>query len=140
MTPAVDADIDVQALERVRAKLRLEWTDLAATIGVDQSTLYRWRNGEATPRPIAASRLVQIGELMQMLRRLFAGPDLTRAWLKTAKPEMLEKQTPLAVMRAGRIDRVLTLLHITAKSSSRFARSLPLAADSFHPNRVIARS
>jgi antitoxin Xre/MbcA/ParS-like protein len=117
MATTIDAEIDVRALERMRSKLELEWVDLAAIIGVDQSTLYRWRHGEAAPRPIAASRLVQLGELNQMLRRLFAGPGLAREWLKTAKPEMLGDETPLSVMRAGRIDRVLTVLHFLGRGA-----------------------
>ncbi len=95
----------------------LEWGDLAAVIGVDQSTLYRWRHGESVPRPLAVSRLAQLDELVQMLQRLFAGPDLARTWLKTATPEMLGGDTPLDTMRAGRIDRVLTLLHFLARGA-----------------------
>jgi hypothetical protein len=117
MTTATGRGINLGMLERVRSKLELEWIDLAQIVGVDQSTLYRWRQGESSPRPIAMSRLVQLGELMEMLKRLFAGPDLARQWLKSAKPESLNGDTPLDVMRKGRIDRVLTLLHLLARGA-----------------------
>ena len=65
---------------------------------------------------MAWSRLAQIDELLQMLPKLFAGPDLARNWVKTARPESLGgKVTPLDVMRSGRIDRVLTLLQLLAR-------------------------
>lgn len=55
---------------------------------------------------------------MQLLQRVFAGPDLAREWLKTAKPEMFGGQrSPIEVMREGRIDRVLTLLHFLARGA-----------------------
>jgi DNA-binding transcriptional regulator YiaG len=117
MTTATGSDIDIGRLDRIRRKLELSWEDLAATIGVNPSTLSRWRSQESQPRPMARSRLIQIDELMQMLQRLFAGSDHAREWLKNQHPEMLDRQTPLEVMRAGRIDRVLTLLHFLARGA-----------------------
>lgn len=107
---------DVAHLDETRAQLQLGWEDLAAILGVDQATLWRWRHGEAKPRPLALSRMQQFAELTELLRRLFAGPDVAREWLKGATPESLGgTETPLDVLRAGRIDRVLTLLHILAR-------------------------
>lgn len=117
MTTAAGAHIDLRNLEQMRERLRLEWSELAAIIGVDQSTLYRWRHGEASPRPLAWSRLAQLDEMMQLFQRLFAGADRAREWLHSSTPEMLNGETPLAVMRAGRIDRVLTLLHFLARGA-----------------------
>jgi transcriptional regulator with XRE-family HTH domain len=107
---------DVAHLDEIRAQLQLGWEDLAAILGVDQATLWRWRHGEAKPRPLALSRLQQFGELTELLHRLFAGPELAREWLKRSTPESLGGiQTPLQVLRAGRIDRVLMLLHTLAR-------------------------
>lgn len=118
MTTSAAAGTDLQAVDRFHKLLGLEYTDIAATIGVDQSTLYRWRQGEATPRPMAVSRLVQLGEMLQLLRRVFAGSDRAREWLREARPEMLGgTKTPLDVMREGRVDRVLTLLHFLARGA-----------------------
>jgi hypothetical protein len=117
MTTAAGAHIDLRKLEQIRERLRLEWSELAAIIGVDQSTLYRWRHGETSPRPLAWSRLAQLDEMMQLFHRLFAGADRAREWLRESTPEMLGGQTPLAVMRAGRIDRVLTFLHFLARGA-----------------------
>ena len=107
---------DVAHLDEIRTQLQLGWEDLAAILGVDQATLWRWRHGEARPRPLALTRMQQFSELTELLRRLFAGPDLAREWLKRATPESLGgAQTPLQVLRAGRIDRVLMLLHTLAR-------------------------
>jgi len=115
MALIVDAALDLDALDATREKLRLDWEDLAATLGVDQSTLYRWRQRESSPRPVYRSRLQQVGELVELLPRVFAGPDLAREWLRAARPESLGGATPLELMRGGRIDRVLMLLHLLAR-------------------------
>jgi hypothetical protein len=112
MATATDHEIDLGTLERTGRKVGLELQDIARIIGVDQSTLYRWRTGASVPRPIVRTRLVQFGELFALLRRLFAGPDVARRWLHEARPVSLGgAHTPLDVMRQGRIDRVLLLLH-----------------------------
>jgi transcriptional regulator with XRE-family HTH domain len=118
MTTTLTPALDLKALERLREKLELDWVDLADTIGVDQSTLFRWRRGESSPRPMAWTRLEQLKELMQVLQRVFAGSDRAREWLKAAKPEAFDgEKTPLEVMKAGRIDKVLTVLHFLARGA-----------------------
>lgn len=116
MALVTDTYIDLDALDGVRSKLHLSWEDLAAIIGVDQSTLYRWRQRESSPRPIYQSRLQQVGELIDLLPRLFAGPDVAREWLHASRPTSLGgDKTPLELMKAGRIDRVLFLLYSLAR-------------------------
>lgn len=113
---ATDASLDLDALDAMRSKLDLGWEDLAKMIGVDQSTLFRWRKRESTPRPIYQSRLQQVSELVELLPRIFAGPDLARDWLHNARPESLGgRETPLQVMKRGRIDRVLMILYALAR-------------------------
>jgi hypothetical protein len=115
MPIATGSDLDLGAIERTGKQLHLDLHEIATILGVDQSTLYRWRQGESTPRPLAQTRLVQFAELLELLRRLFAGPDLARRWLHEARPASLGgTDTPLAVMLRGRIDRVLMLLHTLA--------------------------
>lgn len=115
MPLTTDAHLDLDALDAIRAKLQLDWEDLAATVGVDQSTLYRWRQRASSPRPVYRSRLQQVGELVELLPRVFAGPDLAREWLRSARPESLGGATPLELMRGGRMDRVLVLLYLLAR-------------------------
>ena len=113
--PAVDLDALIAQLQE---KLRMPLKDIASTVGVDTATLYRWRKRETTPQPRAWSRLAELHELMQMLTRLFDGPDLAREWIATAKPKMLGgSATPLQAMKDGRIDRVLTVLHFLASGA-----------------------
>jgi transcriptional regulator with XRE-family HTH domain len=109
---------DLRVLDRARAKLELGWSEIGEIIGVNESTVHRWRSGTSTPRPMALSRIAQFGELLDLLTRLFAGPDLAREWLSSKKPESLGGHaTPLEVMREGRLDRVLTLLHFLARGA-----------------------
>lgn len=118
MALITDLGLDVEALERLGRQLELSKEDIAATVGVDPTTLWRWRTERASPRGSALSRLTQLGELADLLMRLFAGPDLARKWLRDARPEMLSgEKTPLEVMREGRIDRVLTTLQFLARGA-----------------------
>lgn len=115
MATITNSSLDPAALDQMQRKLQLPWEDVAAILGVDQSTLWRWRKHESSPRPLALSRLTQLGELLEFLPRLFAGPDLARTWLREARPESLGGSAmPLDAMRAGHIDRVLIALHVLA--------------------------
>lgn len=115
VAPAVDFD---SLIAQVEKKLQLPLQDIASILDVDTSTLYRWRKRKSTPQPRAWSRLAQLDELMRLLPRMFDGPDLAREWIATAKPEMLGgSATPLQIMKDGRIDRVLTVLHFLASGA-----------------------
>ena len=115
MPTATDHESDLGTIQRTGQQLGLGLQDITEIIGVNQSTLYRWRHGTAVPRAIVQTRLVQVSELFELLRRLFAGPDLARTWLHEASPASLGgNATPIQVMRAGRIDRVLMVLHSLA--------------------------
>jgi predicted DNA-binding transcriptional regulator AlpA len=113
-TSAIGSQLEI--LDEVHDRLGLGWADVAAIVGVNESTVFRWKSRDSDPRPMARTRLIQLQEMMTLLRRLFAGPDLARAWLKEKKPRGLGgSDTPLTVMKAGRIDRVLMLLHTLAR-------------------------
>ncbi|MCU0634752.1 MAG: DUF2384 domain-containing protein [Gemmatimonadaceae bacterium] len=115
-TVAVQQKSSLTALERGARRLALGHQEMADVLGVDQSTYWRWRSGESAPRgAMTRARLVQFTELLELLRRLFDGPDVARTWLRDATPASLGgKQTPLEAMRAGRIDRVLAILEALA--------------------------
>ena len=118
MATLAGSGVNLNSLDRARAKLGLEWDEIAAILGVNRSTVHRWRTHEAAPRPIAWTRIAQLGELMQLLPRIFAGPDLARKWLREARPELLGgKATPLDVMLAGRLDRVLMVLEFLERGA-----------------------
>jgi transcriptional regulator with XRE-family HTH domain len=118
MAVATQHAVDMDAIERLRERLHLGREDFARIIGVNPSTEWRWRQGLAVPRGLAQSRLVQFTELGTLLKRVFAGPDLAREWLTTARPATLGgRDTPLHVMREGRIDRVLATLDYLARGA-----------------------
>ena len=109
---------NLDSLGIARETLRLEWDEIAAIVGVNRSTLHRWRTHESMPRPMAWSRLAQLEDLLQLLPRVFAGPDLARTWLTNSRPNALGgRMSPLDVMKSGRIDRVLGLLQYLARGA-----------------------
>lgn len=109
-------DADVAVLEDVSEKLKLRWSDIAQIIRVDESTVHRWKKGDVAPQPGARSRIAQFRELLELLARTFDGPDLARRWLKEKRPQALGGNvTPLEVMLAGRLDRVVGLLHFLGR-------------------------
>ena len=119
MTTATPRKSGLVSVERTAEQLHLGLQDLADIVGVDQSTLYRWRRGLSTPRAMVAVRLIQVAELFDLLKRLFAGPDPARTWLHEATPVSVGgKATPMDIMRTGRIDRVLLVLHSLAAGAS----------------------
>jgi transcriptional regulator with XRE-family HTH domain len=110
--------VDLNNIEDLRRRLELSEAEIAAVVGVNPSTLWRWREGRSAPRGMARSRLAQLEELRNLLRQVFDGPDLARRWLRSAYPEMLGGEaTPLDVMLGGRIDRVLTVLQFLARGA-----------------------
>ena len=118
MGTIADHIVDLGALNKAQTELKLTDPEIAATIGVDKTTLWRWRKELTTPRGIVRSRLSQIEELRHLLRQVFDGPDLARTWLREAHPQALGgTTTPLDAMRAGRIDRVLTVLEFLARGA-----------------------
>ena len=118
MAMATSAGPSLATLNVLRDRLHLEWGEIADIAGVDASTLHRWRKGESKPRPMAWTRIAQIDELLQLLPRIFAGPDLAREWIRTATPKSLGGETtPIEVMRAGRIDRILALLQYLGRGA-----------------------
>ena len=118
MTTLTANDINLGEVESAGGKLGLTQAELAAIIGVDHSTLYRWRKGESNPRAMCVSRIRQVQEIFELLRSVFDGPDLARQWLRTARPESLGGQkTPMDVMLGGRADRVLNTLDFIARGA-----------------------
>lgn len=118
MPPKIGTEIDIEAVLELGEKLRLSHELVAEILGVNVTTLWRWRRGEVSPRGLSRSRVAQFTELGDMLHMQFAGPDLARNWIKDARPKGLGgDRTPLEVMQQGRIDRVLTLLHFMANGA-----------------------
>lgn len=117
MATATSAGISLGSLNTLRDRLQLEWGEIAEIVGVDPSTLHRWRKGESRPRPMAWTRLAQVDELLQIIPRIFAGPDLARQWIRTSTPQSLGGATPIEIMKSGRIDRVLALLQFLGRGA-----------------------
>ena len=110
--------VGLNTIDEIKQQLRLTDGEVAAVVGVNPSTLWRWREQGVNPRGIALSRLTQLGELRNLLRQVFDGPDLAREWLRNSRPEDLGGEaSPMQVMLGGRIDRVLTVLQFLARGA-----------------------
>jgi transcriptional regulator with XRE-family HTH domain len=118
MTTAIASHFDVDEMDGLRTRLGLTNAELATIIGVDQATAYRWRQGDSSPRAVYRSQLAQLLEMQHLMQRVFAGPDLARAWLRTSLPESLGGTvTPMDVLLQHRIDRVVNTLQFIARGA-----------------------
>lgn len=64
LQPLTDADVDVPGLiRRARRTADLSQRELAAAVGVDQSTVARWETGHAVPDVLTFARVLALAEL-----------------------------------------------------------------------------
>jgi len=61
--------------------LGLDYSDIADALGVDVSTLTRWRNHETEPSKSNYRKLIQLQQMRSMLERIFPDQDAHREWL-----------------------------------------------------------
>lgn len=100
----------LEAVERWRDMSGCDVKEIALTLGVDESTLHRWRARQSCPSHAGESRLWLLKELVGEFDEMFvAAPEDGYAWLRTRVPA-LGRKCPLDVLRAGGIERVLALL------------------------------
>lgn len=52
--------MNVPLLEARRDELRLEWGEIAERVGVNVTTLWRWRTGRESPKFEAAMKLASV--------------------------------------------------------------------------------
>jgi DNA-binding XRE family transcriptional regulator len=118
MATAIAHQFDLGALDGLQRKLGLTQEELAAIIGVDYTTLYRWRKGKSVPRGVYRSQLAQLSDMLDLMQRVFAGPDVARFWLREALPESLGgDSTPMDILWQGRIDKVVNTLQFIARGA-----------------------
>lgn len=61
----IRADAASGAAREQRRAARLSLEEIAAIIGVDQSTIWRWENGKRSPRGAAALKYAKLMETLQ---------------------------------------------------------------------------
>ena len=97
-------------IEDAHEQLGLTYREVAAAVQAQESTLHRWRRGDAPPTAVFLGRLNALGDLLTELHRTFAAPADARAWLD--RPNLaLHDRTPRDLILAGQMDRVTGMLY-----------------------------
>lgn len=100
----------LESVERWHDMSGCDLKEIALTLGVDESTLHRWRARQSSPSRAGESRLWLLKEIVGEFDEMFGvAPEDGYAWLRTRVPA-LGRKCPLDVLRAGGIERVLALL------------------------------
>ncbi len=97
------------AIEMVGDELGLNLNDVAAALGVNRRTVYRYKNHESAPSPDVRDRLGKLREISQLLTEVFVDKDAQLAWLYGSVP-MLRGQRPIDKIRKGGLDEVISVL------------------------------
>ncbi len=103
----MDTSITLPGIEPALRVLGLTYGEIAQAIQADESTLYRWRQGQ-TPTAIYFSRLERLDDLVREIRRTMR-PATIRPWLDRPIPA-LQGATPKQMILQGRSETVLGML------------------------------
>jgi transcriptional regulator with XRE-family HTH domain len=93
---------------RVRDGAHLSDRDIAAATGARPSTVRDWLNGRSAPTGPRATRLVELAEMTDRLRRVM-DPEYIPVWL-TRPIAALDDDKPVEVLARGDYRRVATLI------------------------------
>ena len=94
-------------VEVARAVLRLDYGEIARAVQADESTLYRWRQGQV-PTAVYLSRLERLDDLVQEIQRTMR-PEAIHGWLDRSIPA-LGGESPRGMILKGRGETVLGML------------------------------
>jgi hypothetical protein len=100
----------LQRIDRVCGDLGMSDLDLAAALAISPNDLAAWRAAGAVPSREASARLDRLATLANGLLATFVAEDVP-AWLRHGN-RYLQGRTPLAVLRAGDLDRVEGALEV----------------------------
>jgi len=101
----------LKPIEDAHDLLGLTYKEIAAALRADESTLHRWRAGDAEPTPVYVGRLEALGELVSELLGTVT-QEGARQWLDTEVPA-LDGQSPRDLLRRGQIEPLTrTLLRL----------------------------
>jgi hypothetical protein len=99
--------IALPGVELARTVLGLDYGEVARAVQADESTLYRWRQGQA-PTAVYLSRLERLDDLVREIRRTMRSEAIP-GWLERPIPA-LNGETPKGMILKGRSETVLGML------------------------------
>lgn len=107
------AELEVRAVDDTlrwaHDELGLTYDQIGAVLKVSERTLRRWRSRDHGPGPRQKARLEDLHELRHVLDEVFPEQDVRREWLFSRSP-MLRGRTPISLLRAGQVSRVVEAL------------------------------
>jgi hypothetical protein len=103
----MDTVVALPGVELARVVLGLDYGAIARAVNADESTLYRWRQGQV-PTAVYLSRLERLDDLAREIQRTMR-PDAIDDWLDRSIPA-LGGETPRGMILKGRSETVLGML------------------------------
>lgn len=98
-----------EALGWAHDELGLTYDQIGTVLDVSGRTLRRWRSRQFAPGSRQKARLEDLHELRHVLEDVFPQPEDRREWLFSRSP-MLRGRTPISLLRAGQVSRVVEAL------------------------------
>lgn len=98
----------LKPIEDAHDLLGLTYKRISAALLADESTLHRWRSGDAEPSPVYLGRLRALGEFVSELLETVTSEG-AREWLTTEVPA-LGGERPVDLLDRGGIEPLTRLL------------------------------
>jgi hypothetical protein len=99
--------VALPGVELARSVLGLDYGTIARAVNADESTLYRWRQGQS-PTAVYLSRLERLDDLVREIQRTMR-PEAIHDWLDRSI-SALGGETPRGMILEGRSETVLGML------------------------------
>lgn len=106
---ALEKKVAKDTIDQARRIFGLDYVEVAAALGVDRRTVFRYRTNSSVPSPEVRARLGKIREIAHLLNAVFAGHDAQLEWLYSPVP-LLRDRRPIDLIREGELDEVLSVL------------------------------
>jgi uncharacterized protein (DUF2384 family) len=87
----------------------LTYDQLGGILSVSERTLRRWRHSEHAPRLRKREAIEHLRELQHLLAEVFPEAAVRETWLN-APSKLLRGRSPISVLRAGHVSRVVGAL------------------------------
>ena len=100
-------------LEAAAARTELDQVELARALDTNPRTVSRWLQRQATPRPDARERLLELLAVLESLSQVLQ-PQAAHDWLFTPNP-LLDHHKPVDKIREGDVRLVLGAIDALAE-------------------------
>lgn len=94
-------------------------SEIGGIIGVEGSTVHRWKKGRTVPRSENYDEMEDLRELKYMIEKVFGeDTDRIREWLHT-QVDYLNGRTPVSYLRKGDLEPLIKMLSTIASGAHR---------------------